>query len=219
MSYLLRSISSSCVNIFKSRPVIFSRGFSKTEPVKCKSYMDVKTNVAKDVILFKYENPRFFKVLNLFGASQFVFWGYLSIFAYTNLKDAPVPVEENADWWRKINLGENKYKNTIAALSFFIGYGILVITWMYTLRSVRYLVLRKGGKDISFVTYTPMGNNKILTVGLDQVSCKQMRAAAPVQLPLKIKNHYLHYILDMKGEFKNPTLFDHTAGLKRNWLK
>lgn len=88
---------------------------------------------------------------------------------------------------------------------------------MYTLRSVKFLILRKGGNQISLVTYTPLGANRILTVNLDQVSCKETRTAARSQLPIKIKNHYLHYILDMKGEFRNPALFDYTAGLKRVW--
>lgn len=88
---------------------------------------------------------------------------------------------------------------------------------MFTLRSVRYLVLRKGGSEITFVTYTPLGKNRMVTVPLSDISCKQTRSSAQSQLPIKVKNHYLHYILDMKGEFKNTVLFDHTAGLRRRW--
>lgn len=88
---------------------------------------------------------------------------------------------------------------------------------MFTLRSVRYLVLRKGGGEITFVTYTPLGQNRMLTVPLSDISCKQTRSSAQSQLPIKVKNRYLHYILDMKGEFKNTELFDHTAGLRRSW--
>lgn len=88
---------------------------------------------------------------------------------------------------------------------------------MFTLRSVRYLILRKGGKQISLITYTPFGENRILTVDLSDISCKESRSAATSQLPIKVKKHYLHYVLDMKGEFKNPKLFDYTAGLKRTF--
>jgi TMEM70/TMEM186/TMEM223 protein family len=31
--------------------------------------------LAKDVIVFKYENPRFFKLMNIFTISQLFFWG------------------------------------------------------------------------------------------------------------------------------------------------
>lgn len=88
---------------------------------------------------------------------------------------------------------------------------------MYTLRSVKYLILRKGGEKLTLVTYTPFGNNKLLTVNLKDVCCKEMRSSTRSQLPLKIRNRKLHYILDMKGEFKNSQLFDNTAGLKRVW--
>lgn len=179
--------------------------------------LNVNTNVIKDVILFKYENPKFFKMLNVFALCQFGFWTYLSHFAYTTLRDVPMPKSEELSWWRKINLGEQKYRMTLTVIAFLAGYGILTISWMYTLRSVRYLVLHKGGKKVSFVTYGPFGNNRILTVGLENVSCKEMRSAATVQLPVKVRNQYLHYILDMRGEFKNPMLFDHTAGLKRRF--
>ncbi|XP_044252616.1 transmembrane protein 223 [Tribolium madens] len=179
--------------------------------------LDVNTNVAKDVILFKYDNPRFFKIINIFAGCQFVFWSYLSVFAYSKLRDAPVDPSKETTWWRKINLGENKYRNGLAVISFIIGYGILTITWMYTLRSVRYLILHQGGQNLSFVTYTPFMKNRIFTVSLKNVNCKESRSVAVSQLPLKVKGHYLHYILDMRGEFKNPTLFDHTAGLRRKW--
>lgn len=203
-------------------PLQFSirRSFAITPKLQ-ETALNVNTNVIKDVILFKYDNPRFYNVLNIFAICQFGFWGYLSIFAFTSLRDAPVPEKdsENMAWYMKINLGENKFRNTISACSFIIGYGILVISWMFTLRSVRYLVLRKGGTDVTVVTYGPFGRNRMLTVGLQDISCKEIRTAARSQLPIKIKNHYLHYILDMKGEFRNTALFDNTAGLRRHWKK
>ena len=93
------------------------------------SSLDVNTNVAKDVILFKYENPKFFRIINIFALSQFGFWAYLSHFAFTSLKDAPAP--KNSDdiaWWRKVNLGENKYRNGLAALSFIVGEWYFIIS-------------------------------------------------------------------------------------------
>ncbi|KAH8389705.1 transmembrane protein 223 [Drosophila serrata] len=178
---------------------------------------DVSTSVSKDIILFKYENPRFYKMLNFFGVCQFVFWTYLSHFAFTTLKDAPV-VENPGDdlkWYQRINLGDNKYRNGITACSFLIGYGILFAVWMFTLRSVRFLILRKGGQSVSFVTYGPFNRNRIMTVPLKCVSAEESRNMARVQLPIKVKGKTLYYVLDMRGEFRNPQLFDYTAGLKR----
>ncbi|KAF5272740.1 hypothetical protein FQA39_LY07767, partial [Lamprigera yunnana] len=176
---------------------------------------DTNTNVIKDVILYKYENPKFFKTLNIFAFCQFGFWSYLSFFALTTLKDIPASESQDAEWWKKINLGESKFKNSLSIISFVLGFGVLSISWLYTLRSVRYLVLHKGGSKLSFVTYTPLGANRIMTVPLENVSCRESRLLANSQLPIKIKNRFMHYILDMKGEFKNNSLFDSTAGLKR----
>lgn len=86
---------------------------------------------------------------------------------------------------------------------------------MYTLRSVRFLILRKGGQSVSFVTYGPFNRNRIMTVPLKYISAEESRAMARVQLPIKVKNKSLFYVLDMRGEFRNPQLFDYTAGLKR----
>uniref|UniRef100_A0A182J6C0 Uncharacterized protein n=1 Tax=Anopheles atroparvus TaxID=41427 RepID=A0A182J6C0_ANOAO len=178
---------------------------------------DINTKVPKDVMLFKYENPRFFKVLNIFAVSQFLFWGYLCHFSYTTLKDAPVEEsgKEDLPWYKRINLGENKYRNSIAIMCFCIGYGVLFASWMFTLRSVRYLVLRKGGSTVSVVTYAPFGTNRIMDVPLKYVSAQESREAARVTVPIKIKNRALFYVLDMRGEFTNTRLYDYTVGMSR----
>ncbi|XP_037910979.1 transmembrane protein 223 [Hermetia illucens] len=187
-----------------------------TTPRSFNRAVDVNTNVPKDVILFKYDNPRFFKILNIFALCQFGFWSYLSHFAFTTLKDAPVEkVDEDASWFRKINLGENKYRNTITVSCFLIGYGILAAAWLFSLRSVRFLILRKGGQKVSLVTYGPFGKNRIMEVPVNCISAQESRDAARVQLPLKVKNRAFYFILDMRGEFLNTRLYDHTAGLRR----
>jgi hypothetical protein len=38
------------------------------------------------------------------------------------MRDAPAPKDrDDLPWWRKINLGENKYRNSLTVLSFLIG--------------------------------------------------------------------------------------------------
>ncbi|XP_045526274.1 transmembrane protein 223 [Pieris brassicae] len=182
---------------------------------------DVNTNVTKDVILFKYENPKYFRYMNIFAVVQYMFWSYLGVFALKNLRDAPVDSsimnDEQTPWFRKINLGENKYKNTLGAIALLVGTGSLGMIWMFTLKSVRYLILNKGGRHLTFVTYTPFGKNRIMKVPIENICCKEDRKFAKVQLPLKVKNHSMHYMVDMRGEFKQPLLFDSTAGLSRKW--
>lgn len=92
-------------------------------PTNASSPLEGSAKLAKDVIVFKYENASFFKYLNIFAICQFLCWNYLAHFSFTTLIDAPVDLStsEDVSWWRKINLGENKYRNTLTLMCFFIG--------------------------------------------------------------------------------------------------
>ena len=117
------------VQRYISKHNVFLSYFAK---VKCRrlyfnNVLDVNTNVARDLILFKYDKPKFFRYLNIFGVCQFVFWSYLSHFAYTRLKDAPIEKKEDDPWWKAINVGENKYRNGITFLCCLLGKCISII--------------------------------------------------------------------------------------------
>ncbi|XP_014286494.1 transmembrane protein 223 [Halyomorpha halys] len=208
-------------NLFKASRIvntkILGNVFFKNYAPHSQELLKLNTNVVKDVILFKYDNPKYFKYITYFGVSQFIFWMYLSHFAFTTLRDAPVPKEgrENLPWWRRINLGEQKYRNGITLFCGVVGYLFLLASWSYTIRSVRYLILRKGGKSVSFVTYGPFGKNSIMDVPIAKMSASESRENARVQLPIKVKGKFFYYMLDMRGEFPNKLLFDATAGLRR----
>ena len=90
---------------------------------------EVNTKVSQDVLVYQFENPRFFKLMSIFGFGQCVFWTYLMGFTYTNLRDVS-PEEESKmlgldegslPWWRKINLGSNMYRNGLSSLCFIFG--------------------------------------------------------------------------------------------------
>lgn len=86
------------------------------------SPLEGSAKLVKDVIVFKYDNPRFFKYLNIFAIGQFLCWNYLGYFTLTNLRDAPVDnLSDDVTWWRQVNLGENKYRNTLTIVCFVIG--------------------------------------------------------------------------------------------------
>lgn len=88
---------------------------------------------------------------------------------------------------------------------------------MFTLRTVRFLVLRKGGAKVSFVTYGPFGTNRIMDVPLSCVSAVQARDIGISALPLRVKSRKFHYLLDNRGEYTNPQLFDHVINVKRRF--
>ena len=56
------------------------------------------------------------------------------------------------------------------------------------------------------------GNN----VAFIQVSAVRTRSTATDKLPLKAKGWTGYFLLDMRGQFHNASLFDATLGLKRN---
>lgn len=88
---------------------------------------------------------------------------------------------------------------------------------MYTLRSVRYLILRKGGNKVSLVTYGPFGTNRILDVPLNCVSGVRHRSADGGTTPMKVKNQKFPYLLDSQGEFRQKELFDYVVNVKRRF--
>lgn len=91
-------------------------------PTNVPSPIEGTAKLIKDVIVFKYENPKFFKYLNIFAICQFLCWNYLANFSFTTLRDAPVEQgSEELPWWRTINLGENKYRNALTLMCFAIG--------------------------------------------------------------------------------------------------
>uniref|UniRef100_A0A1B6LX19 Transmembrane protein 223 n=1 Tax=Graphocephala atropunctata TaxID=36148 RepID=A0A1B6LX19_9HEMI len=179
--------------------------------------MNSKSNLEKDKLLFMYENPKFFYLLNGFAFVQFFFWLHMSEFTYRKMKDVKIDNNNEAlPWWRKLNFQNENTRKMVAAFCFMLGYGILSTAWIYTLRSVRMLVLRKGGRTVTFVTYGPLGRNRHLDVSLEKITTSQSRVSAKVQLPIKIQGKWFYYILDTKGgTFPNPELFDFTAGMKR----
>ncbi|KAK4297566.1 hypothetical protein Pmani_030019 [Petrolisthes manimaculis] len=197
-----------------------SRSFSNNKSQRL-MILEHEHAVSKDTVLFTYDNGKFFKLLNLFAISQFCFWSYLSNFAFVTMRNVQIPEEVQADaklpWWKKTNFGQFRYGITIS--SFLIGWGTLGMSWMYTIRCVRYLVLLRGGRQLAFITFTPFGRTRQITVPLEKVSAVQSRMSVKTHLPLKVQGKSLHYLLDMRGKFTNTKLFDYSAGLKRSWAK
>ncbi|XP_063844807.1 transmembrane protein 223-like [Scylla paramamosain] len=183
--------------------------------------LDNEYVVAKDTLLYKNENKGFYRMINFFGLSQFVFWTYLSHFAYTTMKSVEIPEEQKNNkalsWWKRTDFGQ--YRNGITLGSFIIGWGTMGICWMYTLRSVSGMVLKRGGQNLLLFTFTPLGRNRSLLVPIEKVSARQSRTASRVHLPLKVQGKAFHYLLDMKGDFTNSKLFDYSAGIRRNWAR
>ena len=111
MLNLIRSLKSATLNknIFKT--TLLSR-FIVNEPSK---------TLAKDVLIYKNDNTRYFRIMSFFCMSQYVFWNYMAVcflrMNETKLKDDV----KDTSWLYKINFGESKWRYPLGILSMVLG--------------------------------------------------------------------------------------------------
>lgn len=182
---------------------------------------ETDTNVTKHVEVYRFDNFRHFAVIKVFGLIQLMFWAYLADFSNRYLKDATPPVvkDEGASRWARISakFTENKYRNGITAICLLLGNVVAVGVALFTLRSVRSVILMKGGEKVYIQTYSPIRNVRGFEVPLSHVSCMQSRLQKSSYISLKVKGHWMYYLIDQRGTFPHPKLFDNTVGTKRTF--
>ncbi|PIK36705.1 putative transmembrane protein [Apostichopus japonicus] len=188
-----------------------------------------KSEVVKDVVLYKNNSNIFFGVVGAFACAQMVFWGYLTHTAFTSMRDAHIltatkygpegPPAELKKWtsWSGItmSLSSGKWRYGVTLLCLAAGTSIFAMSLMYSRRSISSLILLKGGNNLRIETFGFLGLKSSITVPVSKVSCQHSRHAVSSQLPIKVYGHSFHYILDKQGKFLNGRLFDYTAGMKR----
>uniref|UniRef100_A0A3Q2ZSX2 Transmembrane protein 223 n=1 Tax=Kryptolebias marmoratus TaxID=37003 RepID=A0A3Q2ZSX2_KRYMA len=186
------------------------------------------TQPSRDVTLFEHDRTGFFRFLSAFCGGQFVFWTYLSHFAYTELKDTggakggargPATTTGLAGMWSfEMNLGSNswRYGFTLGCLT--VGAGIIGLGALFCRRSVSKVVLHRGGRMVTVCTQSPLGpgRGRTMTVPLSQVACHAHRQESPSFIPLRIKGYRLYFLLDKEGTVNNARLFDITVGAYRS---
>lgn len=196
---------------------------SKVETFRASSRVklpfDKLSNLAEDVLLFSYEKTKILKYLAYFGVIQLVFWTYLGNNLYSTLRDikkASTPDRNNdfsmSPLWKTLNLGEQKFRITALVCCLAVGVSTAFVTFALPLRIVRHLVLCKGGSTVKVTTYGPFGRTREINIPLGHMDCKNSRANATSYISLKIKGYRLYFLLDCRGKFNNPQLFDFTVG-------
>ncbi|KFM74260.1 Transmembrane protein 223, partial [Stegodyphus mimosarum] len=172
--------------------------------------IDKISNLKKDVLLYSLEKTRVYKYISIFGVAQLAVWIFYAGTLFTGLRDiSKIQITESeiprSSFWKRINLGETKYR-VIAVLSCLsIGFGTAFITYTLPSRIIKTLTLCKGGSMASIVTYAPFGRTtREFKVPLHQLSCLVSRKQASSYIPLKIKNTWFYYLVDCKGQFCQP---------------
>ncbi|XP_010852284.1 PREDICTED: transmembrane protein 223 [Bison bison bison] len=170
----------------------------------------------RDVLLFEHERGRFFAVLGLFCAGQGVFWASLAIASLARPPTPVRPTDAKTPDHGRLDLRSTLWRYGLAVGCGAIGSLVLGAGLLFSLRSVRSVMLRAGGKQVTLTTHAPFGWGAHFTVPLNQVSCMAHRGEVPAMLPLKVKGRRFYFLLDKAGHFPNTKLFDNTVGAYRS---
>ncbi|XP_077180449.1 transmembrane protein 223 [Paroedura picta] len=190
------------------------------------SAFPLDARVAQDVLLFQHDRGRFFRLLGLFCAGQGLFWTSLAHFAFHSLRppgaeragseapltERPVPTLPAG---AILDSGSNKWRFGFTGACLSVGFLILIAGYFFARRSIRRIVLHRGGQEVTLTTYYLFGLSSSFTVPLRHISCVSHRSEVPAMIPIKIKGRPLYFLLDKQGKITNAKLFDITVGAYR----
>lgn len=164
------------------------------------SIFNINTNVPKDVILYKSSSDRTFKMISIFSIVQFGFWLTVADAYNVLLKQKPKENEESQmiSWLDKLKtkgkivtigipvaclcMGKKYYWFSVVYKLFVVcDYNIIIIIFItgimlvgicsvYTVKSVKMLVLCKGGDKLSITSFGFFNRNITTIIPLEKVS-------------------------------------------------
>ena len=196
---------------------------------------DLSNRFKTDILIYENDRPKFYQKVFLYNVVQYIFWCYGALIAYSFYfqRRKPEKPEEKVDltdteflmkslepvkssFWESVK--EKKSQIAVAASFLIFGHLTAIALAMFCMRSVRFIVMKKGGQRVKINCYSPFGtDNKRHThdIPLDHLSCQIHRSSATAYMPLKIKGRRLFFLIDSRGKFYHPTLFDQTVGVFR----
>ncbi|XP_031780781.1 uncharacterized protein LOC100678230 [Nasonia vitripennis] len=177
----------------------------ETNPLK------VNTKVQNNVMLYRFEKPYLYKGALIFGGVALV--GCLAmadnvfLILCKNLWNPDKPL--------LTRLYEHALPLAFIAVGCIAGPAIFYTVWYITKRTVKYIVLHKGGKTVTIITYHPFKGEVTTTLPVNNLSTSSGRTAAKSYIPLRVRDTKLKYMVDKNGNFVNKELFDVTVGINR----
>ncbi|XP_066586329.1 transmembrane protein 223 [Prorops nasuta] len=173
-------------------------------------------SLRNNVVLYKYDRSRIYRYASYYAIAQCFIWLYA---AHVTFK-AMLNNSTFKEWFNKFNadikegLKTNSFDLALLLLNLLMGPSIYIILYLVRSRSVKLIILNKGGKSLTIVTEHFINSKRTVTVPLTQISTSVSRVNIKSQLPIKVKGYSLFFIVDKNGTFVNPQLFDITINAK-----
>uniref|UniRef100_A0A023FYA3 Putative conserved plasma membrane protein n=1 Tax=Amblyomma parvum TaxID=251391 RepID=A0A023FYA3_AMBPA len=186
---------------------------------------EVDTNVAKDTEVYRFDNFGVFAAIRTFTVVQLFLWSFMAHYCYTvtDPSESPPPEAEKSGrlggllTFLRDRLTTDRYRYGLVVLCTTVGSLVVAGSSMVVLRSVRSIVLMKGGQRVWIQTYSPFRDLRALEVPLEHINCLQSRLSKSSYITLKLKGHWFYFMLDQRGRFPHPKLFDNTVGISRKF--
>lgn len=202
------------------------RGLTRSNTTQIRNYCSKgrdstfsSTRHSEAIVLYTNDNLKFLRMVNLFGLSFTAFWCATS-YQFATMRITPQSEKlnlSNLPWFAQFDLISTPTRKFVAAVATaLLAAGVFCGAWMYSVRSVGQLILEKGGKSATFVTYNPIAfrMNKRIYADINEISCQGHRSVNDV-VPIKVKGRWMHFLLSREGAYHNGPLFDRTVGIRR----
>ncbi|XP_043261681.1 transmembrane protein 223 [Colletes gigas] len=170
--------------------------------------MNVNTNVQNNVLLFKHESSttctllRYFSIGWVFCSASLIYYSYNQI----NLSEYSKSIS------RKDYLNKKGLYVVMFACGIVLGPLAIFILHFSMQRFIKYIILNRGGKNVSLITYHLFKKEALLTLPVNMVKSSMSRQEAKQYLPLKVCDKLFFYLMDLEGTMLNEKLFDNTIG-------
>ena len=191
-----------------------------------RSFSQVDGEFARDTLLYRHNNLGKLRALQFFAFVNLALWAYLGSFllshvgALSESQEALVSNSEtpNRRFWQRVSDAERKYHKYLTGLCLLIGYGSVAVIGFFSTRSINALVVRRGGSEVTILTsrFIAISRLRQLTVPLSHLSCRVARSDTASYMTIKVKGYPFFFLIDNKGTFYKPFLFDRVIGVHRN---
>ncbi|TRY61819.1 hypothetical protein TCAL_04387 [Tigriopus californicus] len=196
----------------------YDAGYKLREETRWRENLEVLAR--KDVTLFHYENPTRMALFNGVAAALGPLWVYLGSFAYglaskmDPYREKMAELDQSPMW-----ILDNVDQASRGVGTAFCLFGLSLSTyWLLRSRhTVRRLILRKGGKLLTIVTYGFVGTgSKTITLPVTQCAAVHQKFQGKRRMFITVNDYYFKFQLNVeKGTFLNKPLFDRTVGISK----